>query len=81
MQQLVVVCCFFLIIFDNFYFQVSTNQMIQAQGPLRLFKKLHNKHCLLIGQGKVFEIAKEYPFLSTQNTYLRYIFIYYNTIN
>ena len=36
--------------------------MIQAQGPLEVFKSIQNKHCLVIGQGKICEIAKEYPF-------------------
>lgn len=41
--------------------QVSPDQMVQAQGPLEMFTEYHNKHCLIIGQGKVSEIAKEYP--------------------
>lgn len=41
---------------------VSPEQMIQAQGPLEIFHKMHNKHCLVIGQGKIFDIAKELGF-------------------
>lgn len=35
--------------------------MIQAQGPLDVFKKFHDKFCLIVGQGKIMDIAKEYP--------------------
>jgi len=41
---------------------VSEDQMIQAQGPLSIFKKLHKKHCLVVGQGKIFEIARDLGF-------------------
>lgn len=36
--------------------------MIQAQGPLEVFTKFHDKFCLVIGQGKVREIAHELGF-------------------
>ena len=49
-----------------FMLQISPEQMIQAQGPLEVFTKFHDKHCLIIGQGKILEIAKEYP-LGTTN--------------
>lgn len=42
--------------------QVSPTQMIQAQGPLELFKDFHDKFCLMIGQGKVLDIARELGF-------------------
>ncbi|ELU03152.1 hypothetical protein CAPTEDRAFT_223024 [Capitella teleta] len=42
--------------------EVSPDQMVQAQGPLEMFTEYHNKHCLIIGQGKVSEIAKELGF-------------------
>ena len=48
--------------------QVSPQQMIQAQGPLEVFKNFHNKFCLVVGQGKIFEIAKEYPFVVDRKT-------------
>jgi len=41
---------------------IDPKQMIQAPGPLSLFKKVHKKHCLVVGQGKVPEIAKELGF-------------------
>lgn len=36
--------------------------MIAAQGPLSVFKKFHDKRTLVVGQGKLDEIAEEYPF-------------------
>ena len=36
--------------------------MVQAQGPLAVFKQFHDKFCLFVGQGKIHAIAKEYPF-------------------
>jgi hypothetical protein len=36
--------------------------MIQAQGPLEIFTKFHDKYCLVVGQGKIPEIAKELGF-------------------
>ena len=41
--------------------------MIQAQGPLEIFSEVHNKFCLVIGQGFILEIAKEYPFIFNNN--------------
>jgi HAD superfamily hydrolase (TIGR01456 family) len=41
---------------------IVPQQMIQAQGPLEIFTKYHDKFCLVIGQGKVPEIAKELGF-------------------
>jgi len=41
---------------------VSMAQMVQAQGPLEVFKQYHNKHCLFVGQGKIREIAKDLGF-------------------
>lgn len=41
---------------------IDPSQMIQAQGPLEIFTKFHDKHCLLVGQGKIFEIAKDLGF-------------------
>jgi len=43
---------------------VSTKQLIQAPGPLEIFDNLHSKFCLAVGQGKLQEIATEYPFQS-----------------
>jgi len=45
--------------------QVTADQMIQAQGPLEVFTSLHEKHCLVVGQGKILDIADEYPLLSS----------------
>ena len=47
-------------------FQVSPDQMIQAQGPLEVYHKFHEKFCLIVGQGKIVEIAREYPFTVTK---------------
>lgn len=44
----------------DYILQVQPSQMIQAQGPLELFTKFHDKFCLVIGQGKIGDIAKEY---------------------
>ena len=44
---------------------ISPEQMIQAQGPLEVFTKYHDKFCLIIGQGKVREIATELGFKNT----------------
>jgi HAD superfamily hydrolase (TIGR01456 family) len=41
---------------------IVPQQMIQAQGPLEIFTKYHDKFSLVIGQGKVPEIAKELGF-------------------
>ena len=57
--------------------QVSPTQMVQAQGPLELFKGFHDKFCLIIGQGKIVDIAKEYPFSGMIN----YNDIQYSTPN
>jgi len=43
------------------YIQVTADQLIQAQGPLAVFASLHQKHCLIVGQGKILDIADEYP--------------------
>jgi HAD superfamily hydrolase (TIGR01456 family) len=45
-----------------FGINVSPSQMISAQGPLAIFKDFHDKHCLLIGQGKILDIAKDLGF-------------------
>ena len=42
-------------------FQVHSSQMVQAQGPLAMYETLHNKRCLLVGQGPLGGIAGEYP--------------------
>lgn len=42
--------------------QVSPDQMVQAQGPLEVYHRFHEKFCLVVGQGKIVEIAREYPF-------------------
>jgi HAD superfamily hydrolase (TIGR01456 family) len=42
--------------------QVSPDQMIQAQGPLDVFTALHEKFCLIVGQGKIYDIAEELGF-------------------
>jgi len=42
--------------------QIDASQMVQAQGPLEVFKGFHDKFCLVIGQGKVTDIAKELGF-------------------
>lgn len=41
---------------------ITPHQMIHAQGPLELFKEIHKKHCLVVGQGKIMEIAKDLGF-------------------
>ena len=41
--------------------QVDPEQMIQSPTPLEIFTKFHNMFCLVVGQGKVVEIASEYP--------------------
>jgi len=41
--------------------QVTADQCIHSPGPLELFTDLHQKHCLIVGQGKVMDIADEYP--------------------
>jgi len=41
--------------------QIDPDQLIQAQGPLVMFSKLHEKFCLVVGQGQILEIAHEYP--------------------
>jgi HAD superfamily hydrolase (TIGR01456 family) len=53
------------VIGEWFDVEVSQDQMVQAQGPLEMFSEYHNKHCLLIGQGKIKEIAKELGFKKT----------------
>ena len=53
------------VISEWFGVEVSPDQMVQAQGPLEMFTEYHNKHCLIIGQGKVIEIAKELGFKKT----------------
>lgn len=42
--------------------QVTADQCIQAQGPLEVFTSLHEKHCLIVGQGKILDIADELGF-------------------
>lgn len=42
--------------------QVDPEQVIPAQGPLSVFAKYHDKRALFVGQGKLHEIANEYPF-------------------
>ena len=41
--------------------QVGPEQMIQSPTPLEIFTKFHDMFCLVVGQGKIFEIASEYP--------------------
>jgi len=41
--------------------QVTPDQCIHSPGPLELFTDLHERHCLIVGQGKVMDIADEYP--------------------
>lgn len=44
--------------------------MIQSPTPLEVFTKFHDKFCLVIGQGKIVEIAQnEYPFASLNVQY------------
>eukprot|EP00918_Siedleckia_nematoides_P045418 GHVU01099448.1.p1 GENE.GHVU01099448.1~~GHVU01099448.1.p1 ORF type:complete len:449 (-),score=72.97 GHVU01099448.1:878-2224(-) len=38
------------------------DQVIGAPAPLEVFKKLHDKYCLIIGQGKIAEISKDLGF-------------------
>ena len=42
--------------------EIQPSQMVQCQGPLEIFCKFHKKFCLVVGQGKIDEIVKEYPF-------------------
>jgi HAD superfamily hydrolase (TIGR01456 family) len=42
--------------------KVTADQLVQAQGPLEVFSALHDKFCLLVGQGKLFDIAEELGF-------------------
>lgn len=44
---------------------ISPTQMVQAQGPLEVFKTIHEKFCLIIGQGKIEEIARDLGFKNT----------------
>jgi hypothetical protein len=46
--------------------QVSPDQLIQAQGPLVMFNKLHEKFCLVVGQGQILGIANEYPLFADE---------------
>ena len=48
-----------------FDIQVSPEQLIQAPTPLKIFKHIHDKHCLILGQGKLKDIAEEYPFFKS----------------
>jgi len=41
---------------------ITPQQMIHAPGPLELFKEFHKKHCLVVGQGKIMEIAGDLGF-------------------
>jgi HAD superfamily hydrolase (TIGR01456 family) len=41
---------------------ISAQQMIHAPGPLELFKEFHKKHCLVVGQGRILEIAQDLGF-------------------
>lgn len=45
-----------------FDIQVSPDQLIQAPGPLKVFQHLHDKHCLVIGQGKLPDIMDDLGF-------------------
>jgi hypothetical protein len=48
---------------DALFVQISPDQMIQSASPLEVFNKFHDRFCLVIGQGKIVEIAtKEYPY-------------------
>lgn len=42
--------------------QVTADQCIQAQGPLEVFTALHEKLCLIVGQGKILDIADDLGF-------------------
>jgi HAD superfamily hydrolase (TIGR01456 family) len=41
---------------------VAKEQLIQSPSPLEVFHKFHDKNCLVVGQGKLFEIAEELGF-------------------
>lgn len=45
--------------------KVSCDQMIQAPTPLKAFSELHDKFCLIVGQGKMLEISQEFGFHNT----------------
>lgn len=42
--------------------QVYPEQMIQAPCPLKMFRGLHDKFCLIVGQGNIHEIASDLGF-------------------
>lgn len=42
--------------------QVHPDQMIQAPCPLKMFRGLHDKFCLIVGQGNIHEIASDLGF-------------------
>lgn len=42
--------------------RVSPQMMIQAPGPLEIFDELHSKFCLIVGQGKIRDIATDLGF-------------------
>lgn len=39
--------------------QVRPDHLVQAQGPLELFTSIHDKFCLVVGQGKIFDIVRD----------------------
>ncbi|KAK2185800.1 hypothetical protein NP493_222g02042 [Ridgeia piscesae] len=41
---------------------ISPDQMVQAQGPLEVYHRFHEKFCLVVGQGKIMEIARDLGF-------------------
>lgn len=41
---------------------ISKDQVIQSPSPLEVFEEYHNKFCLVVGQGKVKEIAQNLGF-------------------
>ena len=49
--------------------KVTPDQMIQAPGPLEMFTDLHDRYCLIVGQGNIFDIAREYPLSHIQQLF------------
>lgn len=43
---------------------VDADQVVMSHSPLKLFKKFHDKRCLISGQGPIVEIAKNLGFKS-----------------
>jgi hypothetical protein len=54
--------------------QLTVDQLIQAPSPLQTFTHLHDKFCLIVGQGMVEEIAQEYlSFILIISVYTGYL--------